>query len=169
MEEALAIIAIILVGVHTSSLKAALLALSCFFSAAAGWAQNSDVPQPKQPVATIGGQAIYDDELLATVQGQLFSLRNQEYDIKKKALDSLIEQKLLETAAKKKGLETEKLLQQEVDSKIQEPSDEEVKANYLAQKDRLNRAFDEVKAQLSQALKQAKIQQARQDYLRSAH
>jgi len=31
----------------------------------------------------------------------------------------------------------------------------------------LNRPFDEVKPQLSQALKQAKIQQARQDYLKS--
>ncbi len=32
------------------------------------------------------------------MQGQLFPLRNQEYEIKKKALDNLIEQKLLDPA-----------------------------------------------------------------------
>jgi len=143
------------------------LFLSYLLSAAAGLAQNADPSKPKQPVATVGGQAIYDEELLPTVQGQLFPLRNQEYEIKKRALDSLIEQKLLEAVAKKKGIETEKLLVQEVDSKVPEPGDAEVQAYYLAQKDRLNRPFDEIKPQISQALKQAKIQQARQDYLKS--
>jgi len=143
------------------------LFLSYLLSAAAGLAQNADPSKPKQPIATVGGQAIYDEELLPTVQGQLFPLRNQEYEIKKRALDSLIEQKLLEAVAKKKGIETEKLLVQEVDSKVPEPGDAEVQAYYLAQKDRLNRPFDEIKPQISQALKQAKIQQARQDYLKS--
>ncbi len=155
----------ILVRMHISSFKLALV-LSCFFYAASGWAQDADVPKSKQPVATVGGQAIYDDELLSAVQAQLFPLRNQEYEIKKRTLDSLIEQKLLEAAAKKKGIPTEKLLEQEVDSKVQQPSDAEIQAYYLAQKDRLNRPFDELKAQLLQGLKQAKIQQARQDYMK---
>src|SRR5438874_13081735 len=114
--------------------------------------------KPKRAVATVDGQTIYDEDLASSVQGQLLPLRNQEYEIKKRALDNLIEQKLLEAAAKKKGIETEKLLAQEVDSKVAEPGDAEVQAYYLAQKDRLNRAFNEVKPQLAQALKQAKIQ-----------
>jgi protein-disulfide isomerase len=146
---------------------ALVLLLSCVLRAGVGWAQDTEPPKPKQPIATVAGQAIYEDEVLSTVQGQLFPLRNQEYEIKKRALDSLIEQKLLDVAAKKKGIETQKLLAQEVDSKIGEPGDAEVHAYYLAQKDRLNRRFDEVKPQLAQALKQAKIQQARQDYLKS--
>jgi len=155
--------------VNTCSSKLALLTLSCYFClfcAAASLAQNTDTPKPKQPVATIGGQTVYDDELLPTVQGQLFPLRNQEYEIKKRALDTLIEQKLLEAGAKKKGVETEKLLEREVDSKVQEPSEAELEAYYLGQKDRINGPFDEVKVQLRQTLKQAKIQQARQDYLK---
>jgi len=40
---------------------------------------------------------VYDD-LLPSVQGQLLPLRNHECEIKKKALDSLNEQKLLEKA-----------------------------------------------------------------------
>ena len=38
------------------------------------------------------------DDLLPSVQGQLLPLRNHEYEIKKKALDSVTEQKLLEEA-----------------------------------------------------------------------
>ena len=66
-----------------------------YFCAAATFAQNTD-SKPKQPVATIGGEAIYDDDLSDTIQGQLLPLRNQESEIKKRAWHKLIEQTLLE-------------------------------------------------------------------------
>src|SRR5690348_6537918 len=103
--------------------KLALLSLICLSRAAAGLAQqNPDTTKTKQPVATVGGQAIYDDDLIPSVQAQLLPLRRQEYEVQKRALDSLIEQKLLEAAAKKNGITTEKLLQQEVDAKVPEPT-----------------------------------------------
>jgi len=94
-----------------------------FFCATVGWAQTSTVAIPKQAVATVDGQPIYDEDLAPSVEGQLQPLRNQEYEIKRKALDSLIEQKLLEKAAKKNAITTEKLLAQEVDAKPEGPSD----------------------------------------------
>ena len=119
----------------------------------------------KEPVALVGGQPIYDEDLAPTIQGQLLPLRNQEYEMKKKALDNLIEQKLLEAAAKQKGLATEKLLDQEVNSKVPDPSDAEIEGYYLGLK--VNRPLAEVKTQLRDGYKQAKIQQARQDYLKT--
>lgn len=77
------------------------------------------------------GQAITEDDLAPLVQGQLRPLRDQEYQIKKKTLESLISQKVLEAEAKKKGLTADKLLEQEVDSKIPEPSDVEINAVYV--------------------------------------
>ena len=143
------------------------LALGCLICATPGSGQNADAAKSKQPVATVAGQAIYDDDLIPSVQAQLLRLRNQEYELKKKALDSLIEQKLLEAAATKKGIPKEKLLEQEVDAKVQEPTDAELEAYYLGQKERLNRPFDEIKNQIRPGLKQAKIQQARQEYLKA--
>ena len=128
-------------------------------------AQRTDAPNTKQPVATVDGQSIYDEDLASSAEGQLQPLRSQEYEIKRKALDTLIEQKLLEAAAKKKGLTTEKLLEQEVESKIADPSDAEVEAYYLGS-GRINRPFADVKNALRPSLKQARIQQARQDYLK---
>jgi len=100
-----------------------------------------------------------------SIQGQLQPLRNQEYEIKRKALDSLIEQKLLETEAKKNGLTTEKLLAQEVTSKIPAPSDAELEGYYFALKGRINRPFAEMKTQLRDSMIQAKTQQAREEYI----
>ena len=143
---------------------APLLCISAFF-AATTVAQNAETSKPKQAVATVDGQTIYDDDLAPSVQGQLLPLRNQEYEIKRKALDNLIEQKLLEAAAKKKGLTTEKLLAQEVDSKIPDPSDAEIEGYYLGL--RTKSPLAEAKTQLRDSLKQAKTQHARQDYLKT--
>jgi len=113
----------------------------------------------------VNGQPVFEDDL-PSVQSQLLQLRTQEYEIKRKALDSMIDQKLLSDAAKKKGLTSEQLLTQEVNAKIPDPSDAEVEAYYFALKDRISRPFDEMKSQLRQNLKQAKIDQARQEYLK---
>ncbi len=135
------------------------------FLAATSLAQNAETPKPKQPVATVDGQPIYDEELASSVEGQLQPLRNQEYEIKRKALDNLIEQKMLEAAAKKKGLTTEKLLDQEVNSKIPDPSDAELEGYYFGLK--VTQPFAEVKTKLRDAYKQAKVRQAREDYLKT--
>jgi protein-disulfide isomerase len=118
-------------------------------------------------VATVDGQAIYEDELTATVQGQLLPLRNQEYEIKRKALDGVIEEKMLDAAAKKKGLSTEQFLVQQVDSKVPDPSDDEIHGYYMGLKERINRPFADVKVQLKEGLKRSMVQQARQDYTKT--
>lgn len=129
-------------------------------------AQSNNRVKPKEPVVIIAGQPVFEDELLPLVQAQLGQLRNQEYEIKNKALENLIQQRLMEAEAVTKGLTTEKLLAQEVDSKVSEPTEAEITAYYLGLKDRINRPFEEVKPQLREALWQAKRQQVRQDYLR---
>lgn len=141
-----------------------LVSLSLLFAGTAA-AQNVSASQPKQPVATVNGLTIYDSDL--AVEGQLQSLRSQEYEIKRKALDPLIDQRLLENAAKEKGLTADQLLHQEVDAKVQDPSDDEVKGYYLAQSARLNRPLDDaLKAQVRQAIRQAQMTQLRNDFMK---
>jgi protein-disulfide isomerase len=139
--------------------------LACLILSVIACAQ---APEPskaaKEPIATIAGQPVYEDDLLPTVAPKLIQLRDQEYQIKKQALENLIDQKLLEAEAKKKSVSTDKLLEQEADAKIADPTDAEVYAFYLGQKSQSSRPFDDVKVQLKASLKQAKIQQARQDF-----
>ena len=119
----------------------------------------------KEPVAMVGGQPISEEELAAAAEGQLQPLRTQEYEIKRKALDNLIEQKMLEAAAKKKGLTTEKLLDQEVNAKVPDPSDAEIEGYYYGMK--VKAPLADAKTQLKESLKQAKAQPLRQEYLKN--
>ncbi len=147
-----------------SAMSVALVFVSVLFGSAASVAQTADEAKKKERLATFGGQTIYDDDLMPFVQAQVFQLRLQEYDVRSKALENLINQKLLEAEAKKKSIPTEKVLEQEVDAKVPEPTEAEVQALYIVQREQLKRSFDEIKPQLQQLLKQAKVQQARQDY-----
>src|ERR1700745_3179100 len=103
--------------------KLSRLCLACLILSTIAHAQTSDPPKPaKEPVATIGGEPIYEDDLQSAVTPKLAQLRTQEYQIKRQALESLIDQRLLEAEAKKKGVSTDKFLEQEVDAKIGDPT-----------------------------------------------
>lgn len=128
-------------------------------------AQSADVAAKSPILAVVQGQPITEDDLAPQVRGQLGSLREQEYRIKKQGLDIAIDQKLIEAEAKKRGISPDKLFEQEIDAKVQEPTDAELRAVYAIQKEQLNQPFEEVKAQLQQALTRTRIQQAMQAYI----
>lgn len=135
---------------------------------------TSDSAKSGSPVATIDGQPIFESDLAAAVESRLMPLRaqerSQEYQIKKQALENLVDQKLIEAVARKKGLSTDKLLEQEADAKVADPADAEVYAFYLgARRQWGDRSFDDVKAQVKASLKQAKVEQARQDFYKRLH
>ncbi len=118
----------------------------------------------QKPIATVDGQPIYEQDLMSVAGPSLLGLRDQEFKVKSEALNKLIRKKLIEAEAKKKGLTTEELLNQEVDSKIAEPSDDEAKGYYLAAKNQTSLSFDEIKTQIKQLLRTAEIQEAREKY-----
>src|SRR5437879_3936712 len=112
------------------------------------------------PIATVAGQPIYEQDVIQSLGPQLLQLRNQEYQLKSKALDDLIRQKLIEAEANKRGISAQELLEQEADSKVAEPTDGEVEAYFLGQ-NRVNARFDEVKEQFRATLKRARLQKER--------
>jgi protein-disulfide isomerase len=90
-------------------------------------------------------------------------LRTQEYEIRSKALESVIRLKLVQAEAKKRGISPEKLIEQEVETKIAEPTDAEVEAYFWGQS-QAGARFDDVKEQYRATLKRLKSQKARQAY-----
>jgi protein-disulfide isomerase len=134
-------------------------------SSAAG--QDSGSGQTPKPVATIGGQPVFEDQLPGAVRSQLQKIHQQEDLLKSRGLDALLEEKLLEAEAKKKGVSITQLVATEVDSKVADPTADELNAYYLARQDQLNQRLDELREQLQQALKGLKVQQARQTYAKS--
>jgi protein-disulfide isomerase len=128
-------------------------------------AQSADAATKSPILGVVEGQPITEDDLAPQVQGQLGSLREQEYRIKKQGLDNLINQKLIEAEAKKKGISPDQLFEQEINAKVPEPTDAELRAVYAIQREQLNLPFEDAKAQLQQTMKKAKVQQALQEYI----
>lgn len=68
----------------------------CLTLPLAFFTQTMAIANSVDPVATVAGQPISEQELLDTVgPQQLMQLRNQEYQTKTKALESLIRLKLV--------------------------------------------------------------------------
>jgi len=135
------------------------LALANLCSAQAKPQAGSD-----EPVAIVAGHPIYEQDLMSVAGPGLLDLRKQEYKLKSDALNQCIRKKLIEVEAKKKGLSTDELLKQEVDSKIAEPSDDAAKGYYLALRNQTSLPFDQIKSQAKQLLNNSEIQQAREAY-----
>ena len=139
----------------------------CFWISTAVWSGGAACAQTREPVAVVAGEAIYEEDLLPLIEGQMLQIRRQEYEAKSQALENLLNQKLLEAAAAKRGIAPAALLEQEADAKVTPTTDAEVEAVYTAQKDRINRPLAEVKGQIQQMLRQSKVEQAREAYLRT--
>lgn len=91
-----------------------------------GWAADP-------PAAVVGSVAISRAELDAAASAQTMQFRKQEYDAKLAVLNDLIEKKLLETEAAKRGVTVDALIDTEIRSKVTEPTEGEIEAFYIAQ------------------------------------
>lgn len=93
-------------------------------------ASTPDMP-PDTVVATIGGEPITAGQLDEKVRPQLRQLEEeankQKFQLRKQRLDELVMDRLVETEAKKRSLTKEQLIKAEIDDKIQQPSEEEIK------------------------------------------
>jgi len=98
--------------------------------------------------------------------GQLWQLRLQEYELKIKALASLLNKELLEDEANRKGLSTDALLEQLVDRNLPRPSASEIEAYYATHKAEFNnRPFQEVRPQAEELRTLETRKKAREDYI----
>ena len=146
-------------------MKITLLSLSfCLASSLVTFGQEAPRSNSGDPVAIVGGQPVFEQDLLEALGPQkVMQMRTQEYEIKSAALESLIRLKVVQAEAKKRGIAPEKLIEQEVESKVADPTDGEVEAYFWGQSQPGAR-FDDVREQYRTALKRLKAQKARQAY-----
>ena len=129
--------------------------------------QSNTTALQERPIATVNGVSIFETDLPADVQSQLVRIQNQKYELITKALDLIIQQKLLEAESKARKISVKELLQQEVEEKAGIPTQAEVKAYYMGLGEKINRPFEEVELQLTESLRQAKIQALRKALIKN--
>ncbi len=125
-------------------------------------AQESTAPK-STTVATFKGTTITEEELRKAaaadleklsiqVQGMNANVARAEHQILETDLNRLLTDKLFEAEAAKLGISEKEYLEKELAGKIKEPSDQDVKAFYEANAQRVNKPLDQVADQIKQYL-----------------
>ncbi len=116
----------------------AALAAACQSPRPAQQASPQQKENPSAPVAKIGGQAITAGELDEVVKADLKRLeqqyQEQQYQLRRQGLESIIRRKVFEAKAKAQNVTPDELVNKEVVEKVPEPTDAEVRALYDAAK-----------------------------------
>ena len=94
--------------------------------------------------AIVNGVRITSDDLKKATGEAVTQLQQQVIDARKRELDLTINTKLLDLEAKKRGITTTKLLEQEVVSKVKRPTTAEAQAFFDQNKAQIRREFSDV-------------------------
>jgi predicted DsbA family dithiol-disulfide isomerase len=130
-------------------------------------AASAQTEPSSRPIAVIGEERIFEADLALIVIPQLPSIRKQEFDARKAALETMIGEKLIEREAKSRGITAQELVEKEVNARIAEPTDGEAEVFYLAQQNAQMPAMESILPQLKQRIRQLRLQAANAAFRRS--
>jgi protein-disulfide isomerase len=116
-------------------------------------------------LATIGKTKITEAEVDEKARPQLASVENQVYMIKKRTLDDMIDDYLIDQAAKKAGLSKDAYLKREVEDKAPAPTEAEMKDFYNKNQYRIRQPYDKIKAPLEQYMLRQKVNAQRAELI----
>ena len=129
-------------------------------------AQDPNQQNPSKVVAEVNGTTLTLGDLEQKRGDSLFQARRQYYQAERKALDGLIDERLIEMQARKENVTPEKLVEEHVNSKIDRNiTDEQAKAVYDSLQS--DQPFDEVKEQIKKHLLDQRVAKAQGAYIKS--
>lgn len=109
-------------------------------------------------IARIDGQSVTDEDVKKIAGPKLQQAQMELYDVRKEAVDQMVEDRILDAEAKKKGVTKEELLKKNVTDKIK-VEDKEVEAFYNDKKSQMQgKSLDEMKANIKGYLHRDKYQ-----------
>lgn len=125
------------------------------------------IPALSGAAAKVNGEEISYAQLDDEAAAKLVRLRSQAYEIRKQTLDEMIDNRLLEAEAKKRGISVDDLVKAEVEDKIPEISDEEAREFFEKNPPRGNVDFDRMKQRIKDYLGKKNSQDARTAFITS--
>jgi protein-disulfide isomerase len=120
-----------------------------------------------EAVAEVDGVAISSEEVEKSLAPQLSKLEEQIYNLKRQKVDALINERLLEKEAAKRGLSVPALLDAEVTSKVGLVTEQEIESFYQANKAQIKAEEAQVREQIRSYLQNQKLQTRREAFLES--
>jgi len=139
-------------------IAAALAWSGCKASADPTLAKTTGTAARGTVVAEVDGKPITAEELDKHAAAQLQQLRDQEYEIRKNALDDLIGKRLMQKEAAQRGISEQELNRIEVAAKVSPPSPSEIQEIYDANRGRVGgRTRAEVEPQIISSVVQQRV------------
>ncbi len=142
-------------------LSSLLASLACVTFLGAACARPTAAPAASTPApdaslaARVAGGSIGTAEVDEHAAQKLMALRQQEYDVRREALGELIEKRLFEHEAARRGLTVEALLSEEVEKKLPPVDPRQAEMLYVQNRAQLgNRPFGEVRGQIDAFLQE---------------
>ena len=111
------------------------------------------VPSASPTVAMVNGQPVSEKELEDQLGTALILKKQEEYALRREALNDLIFQKLQEAQAKKEGVTVDALYQKKVLDAVTDPTEEQVNNFYNQNKARMTAKEEDAKKQIKDYLK----------------
>jgi protein-disulfide isomerase len=157
-----------------AALLAASLTAGCNKEKAPATAQGSTAtaqtatagePAPDTVVATYGdGQKITFKELNDKIQDRLSELDKQKHQLRKRGLEGMVTEALVNAEAKKRGMTQEQFIKAEIDDKVQAPPEERIKEVFEGAKGQLppGSTYEQMKPQIVDFLTQQPKQERAQ-------
>lgn len=127
-------------------------------------AQQSSVNTAGEPLAIFEGQPIVETELPVKEQAQLQRMLQQVYGVRLRALHQVLDRRLFEAEAKRRGISPDDLLKIEVISKVPQPSEDQVKTYYDQHQANFKGSYEEEKDRISSGLYGVEVQKAENAY-----
>ena len=112
-----------------------------------------DAKVPADLFAIVNGVKITAGDVDEPIRKSLDGVRNQVIEARGRELYLQINSRLLDAEAKKRGINSPKLLEQEVISKVKDPDESELQSFYDRNKSRIQGEFKDVKSQLAEHLR----------------
>jgi protein-disulfide isomerase len=120
-----------------------------------------------EPLAEVNGEAITTEELNRALGAKLAKLEEQIYDLKRRELDSLIEQRLFAQEAAKRKISIAALLDAEVTAKVGIVTEKEIEDFYQANKARMRGDEADLRQKIRAFLQQQKLNARREAFVES--
>ncbi len=113
-------------------------------------------------VAEVGGVKITLSELEQQESAKLLSAHYQYYQVQSKALEDLIDKKLLEQKAKSENLTVDQLMERDIKSQVKDPTEDQMKVYYEGLE--TDQPYDAVRDKILE-----KVRQLRTDKVKAAY
>jgi hypothetical protein len=114
--------------------------------------------------ATVNGKRVTSGDIEDALKPLIFNVQEQVYALRKQALDTKINDLLLETEARKRNMAASALFDAEVLPRVSPVTEEEARKLYEENKERVQGSFDELRPQVIQYLQNQAQAKAAEDY-----